>query len=66
VVSCSLEAFWSCYSILKFPLNIYIYIYKLHKKQAIIKKGFYVCFLFVSVVVLCDYLCVQARVSSLI
>jgi hypothetical protein len=34
------------------------------KKQATTKKGLCVCFLFVSTVVLCDYLCVQARISS--
>jgi Na+/H+ antiporter NhaD/arsenite permease-like protein len=34
------------------------------KKQAATKKGLCVCFLFISAVVLCDYLCVQAHVSS--
>jgi hypothetical protein len=33
-------------------------------KKATIKKGLYVCFLFLCAVVLYDYLCVQARVSS--
>jgi hypothetical protein len=34
------------------------------KKVAAKKKGLCVCFLFVSVMVLCDYLCVQAHVSN--
>jgi nonstructural protein NSm len=34
------------------------------KKEATTKKGLCVCFLFFCAVVLCDYLCVQARVSS--
>jgi hypothetical protein len=33
-------------------------------KKATTKKGLCVCFLFLCAVVLCDYLCVQARVSS--
>jgi hypothetical protein len=33
-------------------------------KKATTKKGLCVCFPFFCVVVLCDYLCVQARVSS--
>jgi hypothetical protein len=37
---------------------------KKKKKQAATKKGLCVCFLFISAVVLCDYLCVQAHVSS--
>jgi hypothetical protein len=34
------------------------------RKKATTKKGLCVCFLFFCAVVLCDYLCVQARVSS--
>jgi hypothetical protein len=37
---------------------------KKKRKKATTKKGFCVCFLFLCAVVLCDYLCVQARVSS--
>jgi hypothetical protein len=33
-------------------------------KKATTKKGLCVCFLFFCAVVLCDYLCVQARISS--
>jgi hypothetical protein len=35
-----------------------------HEKTSNNKKGACVCFLFVSAVVLCDYLCVQTHVSS--
>jgi hypothetical protein len=34
------------------------------QKKATTKKGLCVCFPFFCVVVLCDYLCVQARISS--
>jgi hypothetical protein len=33
-------------------------------KKATTKKGLCVCFIFFCAVVLCDYLCVQAHVSS--
>jgi hypothetical protein len=64
VVSCSLEAF--CL-VLLFNFEVALKKYQnkscskkieKEKKQATTKKGFCVCFLFVSVVVLCDYLCV--------
>jgi Na+/H+ antiporter NhaD/arsenite permease-like protein len=35
-------------------------------KKATTKKALCVCFLFLCAVVLCDYLCVQARVSSIV
>jgi hypothetical protein len=70
VVSCSLEAF--CLVLLfNFDVALKKYQKKVaakkkrkRKKQATTKKGLCVCFLFVSAVVLCDYHCVQARVSS--
>jgi hypothetical protein len=72
VVSCSLEAFWSCYSILKFPWKKIIKKKLQQKKRkkakrtkkATTKKGLCVCFPFFCVVVLCDYLCVQALCAS--
>jgi hypothetical protein len=35
-------------------------------KKATTKKGLHVCFPIFYAVVLCDYLCVQARVSSIV
>jgi hypothetical protein len=35
-------------------------------KKATTKKEICVCFSFFCVVVLCDYLCVQARISSIV
>jgi Na+/H+ antiporter NhaD/arsenite permease-like protein len=71
VVTCSLEAF--CL-VLLFSFEVALKKYqkkklqqknrKRNKKQATTKKGLCVCFLFVFAVVLCDYLCVQAHVSS--
>jgi nicotinamide riboside transporter PnuC len=71
VVTCSLEAF--CLVLLfSFEVALKKYqkkscskkIEKEIKKQATTKKWLCVCFLFVFAVVLCDYLCVQAHVSS--
>jgi hypothetical protein len=70
VVSCSLEAFWFCYSVLKSPEKNIQQKGKNEKKEA--KKargnieGVCVCFLFFCAVVLCDYLGVQARVFGTI
>jgi hypothetical protein len=64
VASYSLEAFWFCYSVLKSPKNIKKIVAKRRKKQKEKKSSnnkegaLCLCFLFVSVVVLCDYLCV--------
>jgi hypothetical protein len=73
VVSCSLEAFWFCYSILKSPekkSKKNIQQKKRNKKRGKKKQedntegALCVCFLFFCAVVLCDYLGVQAPVSS--
>jgi hypothetical protein len=72
VVSCSLEAFWFCYSIWKSPeKNQKKYTAKKRNKKRGKKKqedntegALCVCFLFFCAVVLCDYLGVQAPVSS--
>jgi hypothetical protein len=72
VASCSLEAFWFCYSVLKSLEKIYKKTNnkkkKRNKKEAKSKRqhrrGFVCIFLFFCAVVLCDYLDVQAHVSS--
>jgi hypothetical protein len=73
VASCSLETFWFYYSVLKSPEKIYK---KQQKEKKETKKrqkkardniegALCVCFFFCAVV-LCDYLGVQAHVSSTI
>jgi hypothetical protein len=73
VASCSLEAFWFCYSVLKSPEKNIKNRKKKRKKQKKeakkardnIEGGLCVCvFLFFCAVVLCGYLGVQARVCS--
>jgi Trk-type K+ transport system membrane component len=72
VASCSLKAFWFFYSVLKSPEKNIKKQQKQknkNKRQKIardnIEGALFVFFLFFCAVVLCDYLGIQARVSSI-
>jgi ABC-type Fe3+ transport system permease subunit len=73
VESCSLEAFWFCYSVLKSPQKIKKQQKEKRNKKKRQKKArdniegaLCVFFLFFCAVVLCGYLGVQARISSIV